>query len=100
VTGQLIILQNDVALPYVLIASGLQLWKFRPQVQQLIDKSLSRIRSLPSPTVGFHIRGGDKFKEDQHLVRALTPVSSFMMGACQEGIVQGSGPRRGLRAAS
>jgi hypothetical protein len=59
-----------------LATCALQLWKFRPRVQQLVDKTLSRIRGLPPPTIGFHVRGGDKLNEDKKLV-CETQLSSI-----------------------
>ncbi|BDA44819.1 hypothetical protein COCOBI_06-2970 [Coccomyxa sp. Obi] len=47
-------------------------WKYRPWVQEFIDQQLEKLAQQKQPTVGFHIRGGDKIFEDKALKRATT----------------------------
>jgi hypothetical protein len=48
-----------------------QAWKYQPWVQEAIDKRLNRLYDVKAPTIGFHVRGGDKLAEDKMLVRSL-----------------------------
>lgn len=48
---------------------ALQAWKYRPWVQEFIDQQLERLAEQKQPTIGFHIRGGDKVFEDKFMVR-------------------------------
>ena len=47
-----------------------QAWKYQPWVQKAIDKRLAKLADVAQPTIGFHVRGGDKLAEDKMLVCA------------------------------
>ncbi|EIE21583.1 hypothetical protein COCSUDRAFT_66957 [Coccomyxa subellipsoidea C-169] len=49
-----------------------KVWKYRPWVQEFIDQQLEKLAEQKHPTMGFHIRGGDKVFEDKFLKRATT----------------------------
>lgn len=38
-------------------------------MQEFIDQQLERLAEQKQPTIGFHIRGGDKVFEDKFMVR-------------------------------
>ncbi len=46
----------------------MQAWKYQPWVQKAIDKRLAKLADVAQPTIGFHVRGGDKLAEDKMLV--------------------------------
>ena len=46
----------------------MQAWKYQPWVQEAINKRLNKLADVAPPTVGFHVRGGDKLAEDKMLV--------------------------------
>ena len=45
------------------------MWTFAPWVQDELDAVMEELAGMPKPTIGFHIRGGDKLSEDVQLVR-------------------------------
>lgn len=47
----------------------LQLWRFKPAVQKVINATLRELKGLNNPTVAFHIRGGDLSADLQQNVR-------------------------------
>ena len=42
----------------------MQAWVFQPWVQEVLDKRLKQLADAKKPTMGFHIRWGDKIEED------------------------------------
>ena len=50
---------------------AVQLWRPQEWVQARVDYKLRALASYPQPTIGFHIRGGDKGEEDVLRVRCL-----------------------------
>ena len=42
-----------------------QVWKYTPWVQEALDPLVAQLELLEKPTIGFHIRGGDKLDEDK-----------------------------------
>ena len=40
------------------------MWRLRPHVQTAVEPLLAQLDLEPKPTMGFHIRGGDKMAED------------------------------------
>jgi hypothetical protein len=52
----------------------MQAWVFQPWVKDVVDKRLRELEGAKKPTIGFHIRWGDKIEEDILFVRALSPV--------------------------
>lgn len=59
------------------LPAPLQVWRYRPMVQATIDKVVAQLSLEEKPTIGFHIRGGDKLIEDSHGCAAgsLTPLA-------------------------
>eukprot|EP00884_Botryococcus_braunii_P012233 jgi/Botrbrau1/2100/Bobra.0093s0008.1 len=45
--------------------SATKLWNFQPWIRARIDYELKEVKRFQRPTIGFHIRGGDKFEEDR-----------------------------------
>jgi len=45
-----------------------QAWKYQPWVQEAVNKRLNKLADVVPPTIGFHVRGGDKLAEDKMLV--------------------------------
>ena len=43
-----------------------QVWRYQPWVQDPLDKLVAEMEQAEKPTIGFHIRGGDKLREDQN----------------------------------
>ena len=41
---------------------------YQPWVQEAINKRLNKLADVTQPTIGFHVRGGDKLAEDKMLV--------------------------------
>ena len=41
-----------------------QVWRLRPHVKTAVEPLLAQLDLEPKPTMGFHIRGGDKMAED------------------------------------
>ena len=41
-----------------------QVWNLRPHVKTVVEPLLEQLDLEPKPTIGFHIRGGDKLAED------------------------------------
>ena len=39
-------------------------------MQEAIDKRLAKLADVAPPSIGFHVRGGDKLAEDKMLVRS------------------------------
>eukprot|EP00884_Botryococcus_braunii_P015095 jgi/Botrbrau1/23587/Bobra.0141s0051.1 len=76
-------LLQDVQLSYndLQTASALKLWKLQPWVQFKVNAALKRANEQPRPTIGFHMRGGDKVSEDEYHSRKFTTpedmVSTF-----------------------
>lgn len=56
----------------------LQAWKYQPWVQEAIEKRLSKLADVHSPTIGFHVRGGDKLAEDKMLVSHRSQLSPLL----------------------
>lgn len=58
----------------------MQLWRFKPAVQKVINATLRELKGLNNPTVAFHIRGGDLSADLQQNVRThsflLVPLPS------------------------
>ena len=50
----------------------MQSWKFRPDVQAMVDTALDKVDSYQKPTIAFHVRGGDKVTEDEAVVSLLS----------------------------
>lgn len=51
----------------------MQAWTFQPWVLEAVKKRLDKLADVAQPTIGFHVRGGDKLAEDKMLVgRALS----------------------------
>ena len=46
----------------------MQAWTYQPWVQEAINKRLNKLADVTQPTIGFHVRGGDKLAEDKMLV--------------------------------
>ena len=44
---------------------GLQAWRYRPWVQKIIDQQMRVLAKQKTPTIGFHIRGGDLLRQDR-----------------------------------
>ena len=44
---------------------------YQPWVQEAINKRLNKLADVEQPTIGFHVRGGDKLAEDKMLVGAV-----------------------------
>ena len=42
-----------------------QVWRLRPHVKTAVEPILAQLDLEPKPTIGFHIRGGDKLAEDK-----------------------------------
>ncbi|CAL8469442.1 g8983 [Coccomyxa elongata] len=53
-------------------------WKYQPWVQEAIDKRLDKLADVTPPTIGFHVRGGDKLAEDTMLNRQTTQVNDLI----------------------
>ena len=68
---------------------GLQLWRFQGWVQRKVDVKLAALEQAAKPTIGFHIRGGDKGEEDVLRVRmrALHRVPHGMRAAQRTPVV-------------
>ena len=49
--------------------SGAQVWRLQAPLQADVDRNVRHLADLDPPTVGFHVRGGDKLQEDQNGVR-------------------------------
>lgn len=47
-----------------MLSAPSQAWVFQPWVQKTIDKHLKMLAEAPKPTIGFHVRWGDKIEED------------------------------------
>lgn len=46
---------------------SLQVWEYQPEVQDAVDLVLAQLEHMQKPTIGFHVRGGDKLTEDTKL---------------------------------
>ena len=44
-----------------------QVWEYKPGVQDAVDLVLAQLEHMQKPTIGFHVRGGDKLNEDTQL---------------------------------
>ncbi|BDA45365.1 hypothetical protein COCOBI_07-1520 [Coccomyxa sp. Obi] len=55
-----------------------KLWRPQEWVQDRVDYKLRALASYPQPTVGFHIRGGDKGEEDVLRKRKTTEPADFI----------------------
>ena len=55
----------------------LQLWRLQEWVQAKIDPRLAALADAPKPTIGFHIRGGDKGEED--VLRVSASCTGFLV---------------------
>lgn len=53
----------------------MQAWKYQPWVKEAIDKRLDKLADVTLPTIGFHVRGGDKLAEDKMLVSKMLSMS-------------------------
>ena len=53
--------------------AGPQVWRLQAPLQAEVDKSVRHLDDLDPPTVGFHVRGGDKLHEDLNGVRPAVP---------------------------
>jgi len=42
-----------------------QVWNLKPHVRLAVDPMLARLELADKPTIGFHVRGGDKLQEDK-----------------------------------
>ena len=60
----------------------MQAWKYQPWVQKAVDKRLSKLADVAQPTIGFHVRGGDKLAEDKMLVGSTSAHCSAMVLVC------------------
>ena len=56
----------------------LQAWMYQPWVQEAINKRLNKLADVTQPTIGFHVRGGDKLAEDKMLVGRFPPRQAHM----------------------
>jgi len=63
---------------FKLFSAYLQAWVFQPWVQSVIDKSLKALAEAKGPTMGFHIRWGDKIEEDILFVSPLPTLTMFV----------------------
>ena len=54
----------------------LQVWNLKPHVLAAVDPLLARLELEDKPTIGFHVRGGDKLDEDK-----MGCVLSSVMGS-------------------
>eukprot|EP00884_Botryococcus_braunii_P010355 jgi/Botrbrau1/19320/Bobra.0073s0052.1 len=57
--------------------SALKLWNLQPWIQSRVDAAISQMMHLPRPTIGFHVRGGDKFDEDKIEKRKQTMPADY-----------------------
>ena len=60
----------------------MQAWKYQPWVQKAVDKRLAKLADVAQPTIGFHVRGGDKLAEDKMLVGSTSARCSAMVLVC------------------
>ena len=65
----------------------MQVWTFAPWVQDELDAVMEELASMPKPTMGFHIRGGDKLSEDVQLVRHWGSALSCQSSLHTAGLV-------------
>jgi hypothetical protein len=47
------------------LACECQVWNLKPHVRLAVDPMLARLELADKPTIGFHVRGGDKLQEDK-----------------------------------
>ncbi|KAK9823388.1 hypothetical protein WJX72_002422 [[Myrmecia] bisecta] len=75
----------------VLEQEGLsQVWHLAPFLRQASAKALRELLHQPAPHIAFHVRGGDKFDEDQRGKRASTyPEHLVASFEAQHPTVQG-----------
>jgi hypothetical protein len=71
-------------------------WKYKPKVQATIDSVVAQLDLEEKPTIGFHIRGGDKLIEDSNgCALALLPERPWPQHAgatgCQQGVTHARG---------
>ena len=52
----------------------MQVWRLQAPLQAEVDKNVRHLKDLDPPTVGFHVRGGDKLQEDMNGVRKAPPL--------------------------
>ena len=57
------------------------MWKLQSWVQDRVDPKLRALANYPKPTIGIHVRGGDKAEED--VFKASTyQFASFACSIC------------------
>ena len=66
-------------------------WVFQPWVKQVVDKRLAELARAPKPTIGFHIRWGDKIEEDILFVRTWPFLSLSSDALLSNGLRHVSG---------
>ena len=62
-------------------ACGRQVWNLKPHVKLAVDPMLARLALAEKPTIGFHVRGGDKLQEDK-IGCAAAPTVPGAAGRC------------------
>ena len=65
----------------------MQAWKYQPWVQKAVDKRLAKLADVAPPTIGFHVRGGDKLAEDKMLVCSTSAHLSAMLTGMLTGML-------------
>ncbi|KAK9838524.1 hypothetical protein WJX81_005090 [Elliptochloris bilobata] len=55
-----------------------QVWRLQVPLQAEADKHLRHLADLDQPTIGFHVRGGDKFHEDRDGNRTSTTADDYV----------------------
>ncbi|KAK9827988.1 hypothetical protein WJX81_005593 [Elliptochloris bilobata] len=61
-----------------------QVWRYQEWVQEEINEQLAKLEGLEPPTIGFHIRGGDKLTEDKQGNRTTTLVHHYIGAFAEE----------------
>ncbi len=57
----------------------LQVWNLKPHVLAAVDPLLARLELEDKPTIGFHVRGGDKLDEDKKGCVLSSVTASFWL---------------------
>eukprot|EP00884_Botryococcus_braunii_P013336 jgi/Botrbrau1/22002/Bobra.0024s0018.1 len=60
------------------VSSAIRLWRLKPWLQSVVDRAVHKMRRSASPTVGFHVRGGDKPVEDVAIKRQTTKTKDLL----------------------
>ena len=64
-------ISSAVSFGHLGCSAAVQLWRLQEWVQQKVDARLALLEQAVKPTIGFHIRGGDKGEEDVLRVKML-----------------------------